>query len=164
MSSELPQLLNFEQLRGQLENERALVLKKEKVTEEDGLVRPLGEAVLVLDALERIQKKMWEFHKLERESEKGGPGYDRKKQAIIHWADHHVCDCLSVDFRIGIPATDDTSETRSQPFGLGIDALFHHDDERQSGCQKADCLCFYGLVYRRRHRDGRGTHYFFRSL
>ncbi len=61
MSSELPQLLNFEQLRGQLENERALVLKKEKVTEEDGLVRPLGEAVLVLDALERIQKKMWEF-------------------------------------------------------------------------------------------------------
>lgn len=61
MSSELPQLLNFEQLRGQLENERALVFKKEKVTEEDGLVRPLGEAILVLDALERIQKKLWEF-------------------------------------------------------------------------------------------------------
>lgn len=60
-SADLTQLVNFEQLKGQLENERALVLKKEKVSEEDGLVRPLGEALEVLECLERVQIKMWEF-------------------------------------------------------------------------------------------------------
>jgi len=59
-SADLPSLIDFEELKSKLENERALVLKKEKVTEEDGLVRSLGEATIVLECLERIQKKLWE--------------------------------------------------------------------------------------------------------